>query len=192
MSPKRKMLKMMLNTGMNLASPPAPIALTQIDRATEEMSKIMTKKADPIVKRLFLKNGLSFFTFQITLSVDSNARNMLAAPHEKATTPIIATTIDVCLMADIFLMISSMPIGKACFRTGTILSIILAEEPNMKSEKDISPRMSGKRLNVVAWTRADASRGQRSALNFRYARDNNQGNFFSMWSYRQFFRQQRP
>jgi len=150
MSPKRKMLKRMLNSGKNRASPPAPIVFTQIVTATDAIKRIKTKNAEPIVKRLFLKNGLSFLTFQITLSVDSNARNILAAPHRNAITPIIAMTIDVCFIAEIFFISSSIPIGNACLRTGTILSIVLSEEPTIKSEKETNPRMSGKRLNVVA------------------------------------------
>lgn len=191
MSPKRKMLKRMLNSGKNFANPPAPIVLTQRVSPTDAINRIKTKKAEPMVKRLFRKNGLSFFTFQITLSVDSNARNILAAPHRNAMTPIIAMTMDVCFIAEMFFIISSMPIGNTCLRTGTILSIILSEEPSIKSEKETNPRMSGNRLNVVAWTRADASRGHRSALNFRYARDINQRGRFSIAYDTRFDRQQR-
>lgn len=140
----------MLNSGKNLASPLAPIASTQIVKPTDVINSIITKNAEPMVKRLFLKNGRSFFTFQITLSVDSNARNILAAPHKNPNTPIIAIITDVCFIIEMFFSISLIPTGNACLSSGNTLSIIFSEDPNIKSEKEINPKRRGKRLNVVA------------------------------------------
>lgn len=140
----------MLNSGKNFAIPPAPIAFAQIVKATDAINNIITKNAEPMVKRLFLKNGRSFFTFQITLSVDSNARNIRAAPHKNPSIPIIAIIIDVCVIDEMFFSISSRPMGNACLSSGNTFSIILSEDPNIKTENEINPKIRGKRLNVVA------------------------------------------
>jgi len=144
------MLKNMLTSGKNFANPPTPIAFAQSVDITEATKRMNTAKAAPIVMRLFLKKGRSFFTFQITFNVDSTARKILAEPHKNATTPMIAMTIEVCFIVEIFLTISSMPTGKICLIKGISLSITPSDEPRTNKENEIIPKMSGKRLNTIA------------------------------------------
>jgi hypothetical protein len=68
--------------------------------------------------------------------------------------------------------------GKTCLIKGVILSIIASDEPRIKREKEISPKIRGKRLKTVAWTSAEARRVHRSALNFLYAFEKIQKNLF--------------
>ena len=164
--PNKRMLKIMLIAGKGLTKPPALMAFVQMVRPIEAINRINTKNAEPTVKKLFLKNGRSFFTFQTTLRVDSIVRKTLAAPHKKKSKPIIAMAIEVCLRVEMLLIISSMPTGKTCLRMGNILSITPSDEPRINREKERSPKINGKRLKTVACTNAAANNGQRSALNF--------------------------
>lgn len=178
MSPKIKVLMIILKTGKILTNPFNPIALAQNVTPTVAINKIQTMNAHAIDIKLFLIKGRSFFAFHIRFKLDSIALNMLAEPHKKPSMPTLAMIIDVCLIARIFFIISSSPIGIICFKIGSILSIIPWDEPRIKNDNDRSPSIRGNRLNMAEFTSAEASKLHRSVLNLLYAFPSNQKKFF--------------